>query len=180
MFYPPEGLCSAEPERGPIVFTLDFIGVDYHTGIFKITTFRRPFWNPENVLSPGGTLRRAEPEGGPIVFTFHFIGVDYGTGIFKITTFTWLFWNLENVLSPGGTLRRAEPEGGPIVFTLDFIGVDYHTAFSKSPLLGGLFEILKMFCDTFLVSPPPLHTLNSFKVWNRYHILFLHLEGNHW
>ena len=27
MFYPPEGLCRAEPERGPIVFTLHFIGV---------------------------------------------------------------------------------------------------------------------------------------------------------
>ena len=132
MFYPPEGLCRAEPKRGTTVFTYVLFGVWKGTRIFKITTFRRPFWNPENVLSPGGTL------------------------------------------------RRAEPEGGPIVFTLDFIGVDYHTAFSKSPLLGGLFEILKMFCDTFLVSPPPLHTLNSFKVWNRYHILFLHLEGNHW
>ena len=68
---------------------------------FKITTFRRPFWNPENVLSPGGTLRRAEPEGGPIVFTLDFIGVDYHTGIFKITTFRWHFWNLENVLFDG-------------------------------------------------------------------------------
>ena len=27
LFYPPEGLCRAEPERGPIVFTLHFIGV---------------------------------------------------------------------------------------------------------------------------------------------------------
>ena len=36
-------LRRAEPEGGPIVFTLDFIGVDYHTGIFKITTFRWHF-----------------------------------------------------------------------------------------------------------------------------------------
>ena len=35
MFYPPEGLCGAEPERGPIVFTLDFIGVGRGTGGFK-------------------------------------------------------------------------------------------------------------------------------------------------
>ena len=35
MFYPPEGLCGAEPEGGPIVFTLDFIGVGKGTGGFK-------------------------------------------------------------------------------------------------------------------------------------------------
>ena len=35
MFYPPEGLCGAEPERGPIVFTLHFIGVGRGTGGFK-------------------------------------------------------------------------------------------------------------------------------------------------
>ena len=27
MFYPPEGLCGAEPEGGAIVFTFHFIGV---------------------------------------------------------------------------------------------------------------------------------------------------------
>ena len=35
IFYPPEGLCRAEPERGPIVFTLHFIGVGRGTGGFK-------------------------------------------------------------------------------------------------------------------------------------------------
>ena len=35
MFYPPEGLCGAEPERGPIVFTLHFIGVGRGTGGFN-------------------------------------------------------------------------------------------------------------------------------------------------
>ena len=35
MLYPPEGLCRAEPERGPIVFTLHFIGVGRGTGGFK-------------------------------------------------------------------------------------------------------------------------------------------------
>ena len=39
MFYPPEGLCGAEPEGGPIVFTLDFTGVGKGTGGFKIRIF---------------------------------------------------------------------------------------------------------------------------------------------
>ena len=43
MFYPPEGLCGAEPERGPIVFTLHFIGVGRGTGGFKFTAGERPF-----------------------------------------------------------------------------------------------------------------------------------------
>ena len=43
MFYPPEGLCSAEPERGPIVFTLHFIGVGRGTGDFQFTDDLLPF-----------------------------------------------------------------------------------------------------------------------------------------
>ena len=43
MFYPPEGLCAAEPERGPIVFTLHFIGVGRGTGGFKFAGGERPF-----------------------------------------------------------------------------------------------------------------------------------------
>ena len=43
MFYPPEGLCRAEPERGPIVFTLHFIGVGRGTGGFKFCGGERPF-----------------------------------------------------------------------------------------------------------------------------------------
>ena len=35
MFYPLEGLCGAEPEGGPIVFTFHFIGVGKGTGGFK-------------------------------------------------------------------------------------------------------------------------------------------------
>ena len=31
MFYPPEGLCRAEPERGPIVFTYDLFGYSNFT-----------------------------------------------------------------------------------------------------------------------------------------------------
>ena len=43
MFYTPEGLCRAEPERGPIVFTLHFIGVGRGTGGFKFWTGNPPF-----------------------------------------------------------------------------------------------------------------------------------------
>ena len=43
MFYPPEGLCGAEPERGPIVFTLHFIGVRRSIGGFKICIGNPPF-----------------------------------------------------------------------------------------------------------------------------------------
>ena len=53
MFYPPEGLCGAEPERGPIVFTLHFIGVGRGTGGFKFSGGERPFFFLENVLFDG-------------------------------------------------------------------------------------------------------------------------------
>ena len=43
IFFLPEGLCGAEPEGGPIVFTLDFIGLGKGTGGFKIRIFHRPF-----------------------------------------------------------------------------------------------------------------------------------------
>ena len=36
IFYLPEGLCRAESEGGPIVFTFHFIGVDNGTGIFNL------------------------------------------------------------------------------------------------------------------------------------------------
>ena len=43
MLYPPEGLCGAEPERGPIVFTLHFIGVGRSTGSFRFWAGNPPF-----------------------------------------------------------------------------------------------------------------------------------------
>ena len=46
MFYPPEGLCGAEPEGGPIVFTFHFIGVGKGTGGFKFWAGNPPFWSP--------------------------------------------------------------------------------------------------------------------------------------
>ena len=41
MFYPPER-CGAEPERGPIVFTLHFIGVGRGTGGFNFRSGNPP------------------------------------------------------------------------------------------------------------------------------------------
>ena len=104
MFYPPEGLCRAETERGPIVFYFCFFGVGRGAWGFQFTGGFVPKKIPEKALSPGGTLQSraqkgsncfyftfyppkglcsAEPERGPIVFTLHFIGVGRGTGGFK-------------------------------------------------------------------------------------------------
>ena len=68
MFYLPEGHCGAEPERGPIVFTLHFIGVGRGTGGFKFSGGERPFFFLKMFYPPEG-LCSAEPERGPIVFT---------------------------------------------------------------------------------------------------------------
>ena len=43
MLYPPEGLCGAEPEGGPIVFTFHFIGVGQGTRGFKFWAGNPPF-----------------------------------------------------------------------------------------------------------------------------------------
>ena len=82
MFYPPEGLCKAEPERGPIVFTLHFIGVGRGTGGFNLQAVFCLFETLKMFYPPEG-LCGAEPERGPIVFTLHFIGVGRGTGGFQ-------------------------------------------------------------------------------------------------
>ena len=42
MFYPPEGLCRAEPERGPIVFTYVFLcrkGFQFTGGFLTLKMF---------------------------------------------------------------------------------------------------------------------------------------------
>ena len=82
MFYPPEGLCGAEPERGPIVFSLHFIGVGRGTQdsksywVYRIFFFAKKFYPPKGVCF-------ADSQRGPIVFTLHFIGVGRGTGGFN-------------------------------------------------------------------------------------------------
>ena len=57
MFYPPEGLCRAEPERGPIVFTLHFIGVGRGPGgfnlqaVFCLFEILKMFYPPEGLCA---------------------------------------------------------------------------------------------------------------------------------
>ena len=68
MFYPPEGLCGAEPERGPIVFTLHFIGVGRGTGGFKIRIGNPPFWKPADVLFDGTDGNLVKLESSLLIF----------------------------------------------------------------------------------------------------------------
>ena len=70
MFYPPEGLCGAEPEGGPIVFTLDFIGVGKGTEGFKFWAGNPPFWNVENVIP-----RRDSAEQSPKVVQLFLLSI---------------------------------------------------------------------------------------------------------
>ena len=76
MFYPPEGLCRAEPEGGPIVFTFDFIGVGNGTGGFKIRIGNPPFWKPADVLFDG-TDGLDGPEKCPLNFFIICGYIDY-------------------------------------------------------------------------------------------------------
>ena len=122
MFYPPEGLCRAEPKRGPIVFTLHFIGVRRGTGGFKFWAGNPPFWKPADVLSPGGTLQcRARKGSNCFYFTFYWCRKRYW-GVSKFALVICLFENPPMFYPPEG-LCSAEPERGPIVFTLHLIGV---------------------------------------------------------
>ena len=57
MFDPPEGLCRAEPEGGPIVFTNVLFWVRKRILDFQFTDGFLPFLDLENVLSPEGTLQ---------------------------------------------------------------------------------------------------------------------------
>ena len=62
MFYPPKGLCEAEPEWGPFEKSFHLLCLEKGVGTFKFTGGgERPFWNLENVLSPEGTAK-AEPK----------------------------------------------------------------------------------------------------------------------
>ena len=69
MFYPPKGLCGAEPARGPVVFTLHFIGVERGTGVSNFALVISLFEKSKMFYPPKG-LCGTEPERGPIVFTY--------------------------------------------------------------------------------------------------------------
>ena len=62
------------PRKGSNWISFHFIGIDNGTGGFKNTYEDRPFWNPENVLSPEGSLRKQTPRG-PFLFTYFLCGI---------------------------------------------------------------------------------------------------------
>ena len=135
MFYPPEGLCSAEPERGPIVFTLHFIGVGRGTEGFKFWAGNPPFWKVENVLSLGGTLQsRARRWSNCFYFRFYW--------------FRKRYWGFQNPHIPSAFLKSRLCFiwwGWIIVFfyVLFGLGMVYWT-FNLSPG-NRLFKTFKMF-----------------------------------
>ena len=90
MFYPPKGLCKADTEGSPIVFTYVLFGLGNVYWTFNLLAVFCFFETPRMFYHPVG-LCGAEPERGPIVFTLHFIGVGRGTGGFKFTGGFMLF-----------------------------------------------------------------------------------------
>ena len=90
--------------KGSNCFYLCFIGVGRGPGEVQFTGGFLPFWKPENVLSPGGTLHsRARKGSNCFYFTFYWCRKRYRG--FQFTGGFLPFWELENVLSPGGTMR---------------------------------------------------------------------------
>ena len=72
MFYPPEGLCRAEPKGGPIVFTMFYFGIGNVYWTFDLQTVFCSFETLKIFYPPEG-LCRAEAEMCPIVFYLCFI-----------------------------------------------------------------------------------------------------------
>ena len=60
MFYPPKGVCFADSHRGPIVFTLHFIGVGRGTQDSKSYWFYRIFFFAKMFYCDGWTGGRVD------------------------------------------------------------------------------------------------------------------------
>ena len=69
MFYPPKGLCEADTEGGPIVFTYVLFCLRTRILDFHFTGGNPPFWNLQNVLSPEGTLRSRTRMGSILILS---------------------------------------------------------------------------------------------------------------
>ena len=118
MFYPPKGLCEAEPEWGPFENSFHLLCLEKGVGTFKFSGGERPFWNLENALSPEGT-----PKGEPKVvqlflLMFYFsilLCLEKGVWHFQFTGGNSPFWNLENVLLSDG-LGWIEYQKSPSLF----------------------------------------------------------------
>ena len=50
MFYPPKGLCEAEPEWDPFDVISSLLCLEKGVWHFKFTDGNLPFWNLENIL----------------------------------------------------------------------------------------------------------------------------------
>ena len=62
MFYARKGLCKADTEGGPIVFTYVLFCLGKRILDFHFTGGNPPFSNLQNVLSPEGTLHSRVPK----------------------------------------------------------------------------------------------------------------------
>ena len=74
MFYPPEGLCRAEPLRGPIVFTYVLFGLGKVYGVSKTHKVQKligflKIFEPRKCFIPRREIRSISSRG-PIVFTY--------------------------------------------------------------------------------------------------------------
>ena len=66
MFYPPKGVCFADSHRGPIVFTLHFIGVGRGTQDSKSYWVYRIFFLRKCFIVTGGRVDGGQK--GPLIF----------------------------------------------------------------------------------------------------------------
>ena len=122
ILYPPKGLCKADTEGGPIVFTYVLFWVRKTLEAFQFTNGFLPFWNLENTLSPPRDVCLQTPVGAQLFFTFVLFGLGNVYWTFNLQTVFCLFENLKMFYPPKG-LCKADTEGGPIVFYLCLISV---------------------------------------------------------
>ena len=102
-----------KPHVNPIVFTYVLFWVRKRIVDFKFTGGFFPFWDLENVLSPGGTLRSKARKGSNcFYFRFNWCRKKYQG--FQFTSGFFLFESLKMFYPPEG-LCGAEAERGPIV-----------------------------------------------------------------
>ena len=110
MFYPPKGLCKAEPN-----------GI--HLTVFPFYCVRKGFLHFQNFHFTSAFLkslkcfipRRNSAKQNPmrsIWQSFHFIVLGKGVWTFHFRSSNPPFWNLENDLSPEGTLQ-SRTQWGP-------------------------------------------------------------------
>ena len=90
IFYPPKGLCEAEPEWGPFDILSILLCLEKGVWHLQFTAGNLPFLNLENALSPRGRLRMQLPRGS-IEYSFHFNGAGNGTDTFNLQTEICLF-----------------------------------------------------------------------------------------